>query len=179
MLQVIWQILIFTGMGSILIPLELRNHRARAPGTSFNPSGSVRRRNSYQTQSYNSCKRTNFHNRSEYCHICCRKGHNTIDCWYNGRNTDFNGYRSRKDNIGYIKQCQKGPVGYNSAIIPTENKFMNLYLDIDVKDAVSESIQDSVSDTNQDLNASIHTGKCIRRFGGIYAYCWYFIDRKC
>ena len=23
-----------------------------------------------------------------------------------------------------------------------------------------------------------HTGKCIRRFGGIYAYCRYFIDRK-
>ena len=22
-----------------------------------------------------------------------------------------------------------------------------------------------------------HTGKCIRRFGGIYAYCRYFIDR--
>ena len=24
----------------------------------------------------------------------------------------------------------------------------------------------------------VHTGKCIRRFGGIYAYCRYFIDRK-
>ena len=23
-----------------------------------------------------------------------------------------------------------------------------------------------------------HTGKCIRRFGGIYAYCRYSIDRK-
>ena len=23
-----------------------------------------------------------------------------------------------------------------------------------------------------------HTGKCIRRFGGINAYCRYFIDRK-
>ena len=23
-----------------------------------------------------------------------------------------------------------------------------------------------------------HTGKCIRRFGGIYTYCRYFIDRK-
>ena len=23
-----------------------------------------------------------------------------------------------------------------------------------------------------------HTGKCIRRFGGIYAYCRYFIDQK-
>ena len=23
-----------------------------------------------------------------------------------------------------------------------------------------------------------HTGKCIRRIGGIYAYCRYFIDRK-
>ena len=23
-----------------------------------------------------------------------------------------------------------------------------------------------------------HTGKCIRRFGGVYAYCRYFIDRK-
>ena len=24
----------------------------------------------------------------------------------------------------------------------------------------------------------LHTGKCIRRFGGIYAYCRYVIDRK-
>ena len=24
---------------------------------------------------------------------------------------------------------------------------------------------------------SVQTGKCIRRFAGIYAYCWYFIDR--
>ena len=24
----------------------------------------------------------------------------------------------------------------------------------------------------------IYTGKCIRRFGGIYAYCWYLIDWK-
>ena len=24
----------------------------------------------------------------------------------------------------------------------------------------------------------IHTGKCIRRFGGFYAYCRYFLDRK-
>ena len=23
-----------------------------------------------------------------------------------------------------------------------------------------------------------HTGKCIRRFAGIYAYCRYFMDRK-
>ena len=23
-----------------------------------------------------------------------------------------------------------------------------------------------------------HTGKCLRRFGGIYAFCRYFIDRK-
>ena len=27
-------------------------------------------------------------------------------------------------------------------------------------------------------NSDIHTGKCIRRLGGIYAYCGYFIDRK-
>ena len=26
--------------------------------------------------------------------------------------------------------------------------------------------------------AYAHTGKCICRFGGIYAYCRYFIDRK-
>ena len=25
--------------------------------------------------------------------------------------------------------------------------------------------------------AQTHTGKCIRRFAGIYAYCRYFIDR--
>ena len=27
-------------------------------------------------------------------------------------------------------------------------------------------------------NCHLHTGKCIRRFGGIDAYCRYFIDRK-
>ena len=27
-------------------------------------------------------------------------------------------------------------------------------------------------------NSMHHTGKCIRRFGGIHAYCRYFIDRK-
>ena len=35
-------------------------------------------------------------------------------------------------------------------------------------------------DTVMSLNNQnyCHTGKCIRRFGGIYAYCRYFIDRK-
>ena len=28
------------------------------------------------------------------------------------------------------------------------------------------------------LDINFYTGKCIRRFGGIYAYCRYFIDRK-
>ena len=28
------------------------------------------------------------------------------------------------------------------------------------------------------MSHDIHTGKCIRRFAGTYAYCWYFIDRK-
>ena len=28
------------------------------------------------------------------------------------------------------------------------------------------------------LNTHGHTGKCISRFSGIYAYCRYFIDRK-
>ena len=27
-----------------------------------------------------------------------------------------------------------------------------------------------------DIYPYVHTGKCIRRFGGIYAYCRYFID---
>ena len=31
---------------------------------------------------------------------------------------------------------------------------------------------------HRELIHYIHTGKCIRRFGGIYAYCWHFIDRK-
>ena len=33
------------------------------------------------------------------------------------------------------------------------------------------------SPTNVRLSHT-HTGKCIRRFVGIYAYCRYFIDRK-
>ena len=31
---------------------------------------------------------------------------------------------------------------------------------------------------NFSLTLSIHTGKCIRRFAGIYAYCRCFIDQK-
>ena len=35
------------------------------------------------------------------------------------------------------------------------------------------------SDGADEINCGkLHTGKCIRRFGGIYAYCRYFIDRK-
>ena len=30
----------------------------------------------------------------------------------------------------------------------------------------------------QDAFAHGHTGKCIRQFGAVYAYCRYFIDRK-
>ena len=33
-----------------------------------------------------------------------------------------------------------------------------------------------ISLRTKELNA--HTGKCIRRFAGINAYCRYFIDRK-
>ena len=32
--------------------------------------------------------------------------------------------------------------------------------------------------TFEQIQCNTHTGKYIRRFGGIYAYCWYFIDRK-
>ena len=32
--------------------------------------------------------------------------------------------------------------------------------------------------SNNNSSDDIHTGKCIRRFAGIYAYCRYFIDRK-
>ena len=28
------------------------------------------------------------------------------------------------------------------------------------------------------IESQVHTGKCIRRFAGIYVYCRYFIDRK-
>ena len=34
------------------------------------------------------------------------------------------------------------------------------------------------SQVKQTSSCQQHTGKCIRRFGGIYAYCRYFIDRK-
>ena len=36
-------------------------------------------------------------------------------------------------------------------------------------------VANAVADGN---DVYIHTGKCIRRFAGIYAYCRYFIDRK-
>ena len=36
----------------------------------------------------------------------------------------------------------------------------------------------SVSSSKYISDQRSHTGKCIRRFGGIYAYCRYFIDRK-
>ena len=72
-------------------------HRVTAPGENyknFKSSNSVRRKYSHHSQSYNSSYKTHFQNRSQYCHICRKNGHSTTDCWYNGRNTDLNGYRS-------------------------------------------------------------------------------------
>ena len=42
---------------------------------------------------------------------------------------------------------------------------------------VRENMYDS-RDSNLCRGPYTHTGKCIRRFAGIYAYCRYFIDRK-
>ena len=35
-----------------------------------------------------------------------------------------------------------------------------------------------LNDDNIAVVSDLHTGKFIRQFGGIYAYCRYFIDRK-
>ena len=39
-----------------------------------------------------------------------------------------------------------------------------------------ETLKSAIDSTRP--NCHFHTGKCICRFAGIYAYCWYFIDRK-
>ena len=47
----------------------------------------------------------------------------------------------------------------------------------------NESSKRNLGTSNLGENTSVetwddHTGKCIRRFGGSYVYCRYFIDRK-
>ena len=42
----------------------------------------------------------------------------------------------------------------------------------------SKTDESDFNDTETTTVAVSHTGKCIRRFAGIYAYCRYFIDRK-
>ena len=32
---------------------------------------------------------------SKFCHICCREGHETRDCWFNARNNGWSGRHSR------------------------------------------------------------------------------------
>ena len=43
---------------------------------------------------------------------------------------------------------------------------------------LSKYIEDRLEGGQMDGKHENHTGKCIRRFGGLYAYCQYFIDRK-
>ena len=58
------------------------------------------------------------------------------------------------------------------------NKYTNetwreaFYLNWYLEDFCSGVVASSTPERHQ------HTGKCIRRFGGINAYCRYFIDRK-
>ena len=71
----------------------------------------------------------------------------------------------------------------------TEAPFLDLNLSI-TNCIVSSKIYDKWDDFNFETvnlpfldgdvprSPSYYTGKCIRRFGGIYAYCRYFIDRK-
>ena len=46
---------------------------------------------------------------------------------------------------------------------------------------ITENIYRLVLTNEQETESSnlCHTGKCIRRFGGIYAYCRFLIDQKC
>ena len=48
---------------------------------------------------------------------------------------------------------------------------------VTVKTDLQKSLKNKLNFISS-FNALIHTGKCIRRFAGIYAYCRYFIDRK-
>ena len=58
------------------------------------------------------------------------------------------------------------------------NYFANLYTpdeDESFDDNVKLQIENELYEIKQYCQ---HTGKCIRRFAGIYAYCRYFIERK-
>ena len=43
---------------------------------------------------------------------------------------------------------------------------------------ITTEVQTSDFDDESQQSKGQHTGKCIRQFAGIYAYCRYFIDRK-
>ena len=73
-------------------------HKVTGTGTHLRPSAPGRKRYSYPSHSNHSNdskNRRSYHNGPQYCHICSRKGHGTIDCWYNGRNTNQVGFRQR------------------------------------------------------------------------------------
>ena len=70
-------------------------HRVTGYGANIKYSAPGKRRYSYPTHSNNSSYDRSYHNRQKYCHICSRKGHDTIDCWYNGRSTVSTGFRQR------------------------------------------------------------------------------------
>ena len=70
-------------------------HRVTGSGANIKYSAPGKRRYSYPTHSNNSSYDRSYHNRQKYCHICSRKGHDTIDCCYNGRSTGSAGFRQR------------------------------------------------------------------------------------
>ena len=57
-------------------------------------------------------------------------------------------------------------------------KFSNIRSLLDRPHMPSPRSRQALSVVKKFSESYTHTGKCIRRFGGIYAYCRYFADRK-
>ena len=49
---------------------------------------------------------------------------------------------------------------------------------VGLNEMITDYLRDLVIAQSINLRTHYHTGKCIRRFGGIYEYCRYFIDPK-
>ena len=80
--------------------------------------------------------------------------------------------------------CQNGPV--TLCMLGNFSFFCRLLSFLEINFLKKSSFRDTIKvsngfDPDQDrdfVGPDLHTGKCIRRFGGIYAHCWYFIGRK-
>ena len=100
------------------------------------------------------------------------------------RKCDFFLEKRLKESFAYVleimltiaKMHDLGPNCFQKTSADDTNWQRGKMLRFDKKNQFHFSFRDNVE--WKSMRSPYHTGKCIRRFAGIYAYCRYFIDRK-